>query len=96
MKEEESYEEYCSQLRMISDQLAEMRERNALRTTWKQEKAASLPKESPSDTMDWEPSTSTAAHHTKKKEPRWGSPEEVDRRRQEGLCLRCGKEGYYI
>jgi len=96
MKEEDSYEEYCSQLRTISDQLADMKNWSDRRSAWKKERSLSPPKESALDAMDWEPSTAVATTRTKRKEPRWASPEEIERRREEGLCLRCGEEGHIV
>jgi hypothetical protein len=96
LQEDESYEGYCSQLRMVSDQLVEIQEISSRRTAWKKDKPT-LPQHEPgSEAMDWEPSTGIAAARTKKKEPRWASPEETNRRREEGLCLRCGKEGHIV
>ena len=37
-----------------------------------------------------------AAGRTDQKRDRWASDDEIDRRRQEGLCLRCGGEGHYV
>jgi hypothetical protein len=96
MKEEESYEAYCSQLRMVSDQLAEIKDLSNQRSAWKSKEAAESAPKTESDAMDWEPSTTVATVRTKQKEPRWGSPEEVERRRHNGLCLRCGKEGHRV
>jgi hypothetical protein len=95
MDEAESYEEYCSQLRMISDQLAGLKDWSSRRAGWGKEGSLSPPKESTPEAMEWEPSTATAATRTKK-EPKWASPEEIDRRREEGLCLRCGRKGHIV
>jgi hypothetical protein len=98
MKEEESYDEYCSQLRMVSDQLAEVKDLTARRTGWWKEKARSPspPRTTaPLESMDWEPTPRIAGHRTIK-EPRWAPPEEVERRKREGLCLRCGKDGHFV
>jgi hypothetical protein len=96
LREEESYEGYCSQLRMVDDQLAEVQDMTNRRTTRQGERAASVQAEVPSEAMDWEPSVSTAATRTTRKEPRWASPEEINRRRKEELCLRCGEEGHFV
>jgi Asp-tRNA(Asn)/Glu-tRNA(Gln) amidotransferase C subunit len=45
---------------------------------------------SPPDTMDWEPS------RTQTQRAAWVPQKELNRRRDEGLCLRCGKEGHFI
>jgi hypothetical protein len=96
LREEETYEAYCSQLRMVSDQLAEIKDLTSRRTAWKKEGPSSLSKETAPETMDWEPSTVVAATRTKRKEPKWASPEEIERRREKGLCLRCGGEGHIV
>ena len=44
----------------------------------------------PPEPMDWEPSRS----HTQR--AKWVSQQELDRRREDGLCLRCGKKGHLI
>ncbi|EFQ86857.1 hypothetical protein PTT_17790 [Pyrenophora teres f. teres 0-1] len=40
--------------------------------------------------MDWEPSRSQAQR------AKWVSQQEIDRRRDDGSCLRCGKKGHLI
>ena len=50
--------------------------------------------------MDWEAVIAAAvkvtAGRTEQKGDRWASDDEIDRRRQEGLCLRCGGEGHFV
>jgi len=43
-----------------------------------------------SDAMDWEPSRTQALR------AKWVSQKEIDRRRDDGSCLRCGKKGHLI
>lgn len=43
-----------------------------------------------SDPMDWEPSRVQVQRAT------WVSEREIDRRRDDGSCLRCGKKGHFI
>jgi hypothetical protein len=95
LKEEESYEEYCSQLRMISDQLAELKDSTNRRTAWTKERTVSPQRESAPEAMDWEPSTTVATARTMRKESRWAPFKEIERRRKEGLCLRCGKDDHF-
>ncbi|KAG9245838.1 hypothetical protein BJ878DRAFT_499832 [Calycina marina] len=45
--------------------------------------------------MEWE-RINTQVAATRTKEPRWAEPEEIERRRREGLCLRCGKAGHMV
>lgn len=98
--ENESYEGYCSQLRMTSDQMEEAADLTARSQAWKKRRTvfADQDRQKQSsqheDKMDWQPTVSTAA--TRAKDPRWGSSDEVARRRREGLCLRCGKEDHRV
>lgn len=97
-REAATYEEYCSQLRMTSDQLDEVKEKKSgFGRKWNNRMDAPTRASSPArDTMDWEPTTSASATRARSKEPRWASNDEIDRRRQEGLCLRCGNEGHRV
>jgi hypothetical protein len=83
--EKESYEDYCSQLRMVNDQMIEIKDLSANRSWGKSKETAkatgSGPPRTEPDAMDWEPSTAVATVRTTVKEPRWASPEEVERRR---------------
>ena len=50
-----------------------------------------------SETMDWEPTRAAAATpqgDQKKRRAKWVSQEEMDKRRQEGRCFRCGASGH--
>jgi hypothetical protein len=96
MKEEQVYEEYCSQLRMVSDQLAEVKELSAKSNRWLQRTRERSPETEATDTMDWEATPTTAAAPSTWKEPRWASPKEIERRKSEGLCLRCGQDGHMV
>jgi len=50
------------------------------------------------DTMDWEATRAAPAAPTQKtkRRARWVSQEELDKRREEGHCLRCGGSGHYV
>src|SRR6266516_4947195 len=56
----------------------------------------------PVDSMDWEPTRTASATSTQnngpkeKKRARWVSQQELDRRRQEGVCIRCGGSGHFV
>lgn len=97
-REAATYEEYCSQLRMTSDQLDEVKEKKGgFGRKWNNRTDAPTRTRSPAhDAMDWEPTTSASAARTGPREPRWASDEEIDRRRQEGLCLRCGDASHMV
>jgi hypothetical protein len=102
-EEKASYDEYCQQLRRTADQLEEVQEKSSrhLFGQWKprgrQENTQPVEDHDP---MDWEAVIAAAvrvavAGRTTTEE-RWASDKEVNRRRQEGLCLRCGKDGHFV
>lgn len=93
-KEEETYEGYCTQLRVTTDQMNELAERNAgFHKTWKKENQSVI---RPVDQMDWAPAPTVLVTNVqpRKREPRWAPPEELERRRREGLCLRCADSSH--
>ncbi len=99
VREDDSYESYCHQLRMVSDQLDEVAELTAWRT---KRRAALSPKAvQPTteagrsyDAMDWQPTQTVAVSSAQTKEPRWASDEVIEERRRSRLCLRCGRGGH--
>src|SRR5947207_1208491 len=51
------------------------------------------------ETMDWEPTraaVTTPTNSGQKRRARWVSQEEMDKRRQEGRCFRCGASGHQL
>jgi hypothetical protein len=51
------------------------------------------------DTMEWEPTRAAAANPTRsgqKRRARWVSPEEIEKRRQERRCFRCGASEHQL
>ena len=104
-REESSYEDYCAQLRMADDQLTELMDLTARRTSWGKKKWET--REPPltettaplvpvtQDKMDWE-STTPGVSAARTKEPRWAEPAEIERRKRKRLCLRCGREGHMV
>jgi 5-methylcytosine-specific restriction endonuclease McrA len=102
-EEKPTYEAYCQQLRRVADQLDEVQEKSLSRPykQWRQKgrREGTQPVEN-HDPMDWEAAIAAAvrvavAGRTGTGE-RWASEKEVNRRRQEGLCLRCGKDGHFV
>jgi hypothetical protein len=85
---------------MVNDQMIEIKDLSASRGWGKSKETAkatgSGPPRTEPDAMDWEPSTAVGTVRTMVREPRWASPEEIERRRQDGLCLRCGKKGHMV
>jgi hypothetical protein len=96
-KEEESYEEYCSQLRMINDQLVEVKSIKARRPNWPNKRPKSPPSgtTSPAQPMEWEPTPGNSRQQPRNT-PNWASRDEIDRRKKERLCLRCGQDDHFI
>jgi hypothetical protein len=87
-----TYVEYCSLLHGASQNLEALRrDRRKLATA--RTKPYSY-QQGATDTMEWEPtSTVTVA---KAQPAKWVSEEEINRRRSNGLCLRCGKDGHFV
>jgi hypothetical protein len=105
IEEKPTYDEYCTQLRRTADQLDEVKERTSSRFRHHQRRTGQEATQQPSEPepMDWEAAIAAAvrvavagAGRTETKEGRWASDDEVNRRRQEGLCLRCGKDGHFV
>jgi len=82
---------------MINDQLVEVKSIKARRPNWSNKR----PKSPPSGTtslaqpMEWEPTPGNSRQQPKNT-PNWASRDEIDRRRKERLCLRCGQDDYFI
>jgi hypothetical protein len=90
VSERPTYNEYCRQVKEVADRLAEyQRIGNSKRGPVNPRfgPATSAPAATPDlDNMDWEPSTSRA----QQKRAKWVSQDELDKRRREKRCLRCG------
>jgi hypothetical protein len=104
-EEKPTYDEYCTQLCRTADQLDEVKERTSGRFRHHQRRTEEGTTQQPHEPepMDWEAAIAAAvrvavagAGRTETKEGRWASDDEVNRRRQEGLCLRCGKDGHFV
>ncbi len=101
VREDDSYESYCHQLRMVSDQLDEVAELTAWRT---KRRAALSPRAVQStteagpsyDAMEWQPTQTVAIVAARTKGPRWAPPEEMERRRRLGLCFKCGRDDHLV
>jgi hypothetical protein len=98
----EKFKDYCDEVRHVADNMQEMEEINR--------RAARFNKHHPrvvdqqTDAMEWEPtqtttvSASRSTSRSSQQGPRakWVDKEEIDRRRESGDCLRCGKPGHRI
>lgn len=97
----ERFEDYCSQLQQIADRLQERKTgnvRGARRNlpfsnpTTTRSTPLTTERNADPDTMDWEPTLSQA----RQLRARWVPKEELDKRRKNGECLRCGSKGHLI
>jgi hypothetical protein len=86
--EHTTIEEMQSHVAAVSDNLWRLKLRNKKKATSPLNNA--LPTTSSPDAMDWEPSRTQTQRAT------WVSQKEINRRRDEGSCLRCGKKGHLI
>lgn len=106
----ESFEDYCNELKQASDQLEAFNLRNKgiwrsnhtiqRGTTPGKQGIMTLPQEAGADRMDWEPSkplrTLRAAIETNGRRATWVSPETLAYRREKSLCLRCGNQNHIV
>ena len=87
-----AYGDYVNEILRVSDLY-----RSAMRHAPKEQQTAHR---GASETMDWEPTRAAAAAPSqdgqKTKRAKWVSQEEMDKRRQEGRCFRCGASGHQI
>lgn len=97
IEEKPSYEEYCLQVKNIADRLAEFKRISTPRSNVGTAPISPGTMVQPmgkaiiGDTMDWEPSTSRQSRRAK-----WVTREELDHRRQDGRCLRCGSSEHHV
>jgi hypothetical protein len=89
----ETYSEYVDELMRISDLY-----RSTMRHAPREQQQQPAHRET-GEAMDWEPTRAAPAAPTQKgqktkKRARWVSQEEMDKRREEGRCFRCGASGH--
>jgi len=85
--ESTTIEEMQSHVAAVSDNLWRLKLSNKKRGATPQTATSN---DFSSDAMDWEPSRTQALR------AKWVSQKEIDRRRDDGSCLRCGKKGHLI
>ena len=93
------YDEYCTQLRTVNDQLEQLGEVENFQQRWNKntdDVMSRINRTAPQEAMDWQPTSAVSAAVTRTNEPRWASDDEIARRRREGLCLRCGRKGHRV
>ncbi|ERF69053.1 hypothetical protein EPUS_08403 [Endocarpon pusillum Z07020] len=74
--------------------LEQIKEISTFRQGWKK-RTDDVRSSATADEMDWQPTTVLVAK-IRMKEPRWASEDEIARRREEGLCLRCGRKSHRV
>jgi hypothetical protein len=82
------YNAFASLLQTIGSRL------DALQTPWKGRSQPRPIQDTNMDTMDWEPTHTFAASTNRR--AKWVSMEEIQRRRSNRLCIRCGASGHMI
>jgi hypothetical protein len=99
VEEKPEYDAYVSQLRRISDQMDEVKELENRRQKFRRVAGTPAPVSQP-EPMDWQPTPVNAATAAvggrERQRARWVDQKEIDRRKNSGLCIRCGEEGHLI
>ena len=103
--ESSEYREFCSDLQRIDNQLSEVANLDRRRPN-QAPGSTNTAKDNPSssgggDSMEWQPTGDTfvsAAKTRRKTGPpaKWVSKEELERRKENQLCLRCGSSEHYL
>lgn len=90
--EKPTYMEYCAQVKTVADRLQECNRIRDKRKSYRGAAPAAPNETSAGEPMDWSYTVNKASG------PRasYASHEEMERRRRERACLRCGKQGHYI
>ena len=99
-----TYSAYVAQIRKITDELSEWKEEEKLRSRFQKHPLAAPQQEAASQPMDWEPTRAAPAAVTRtgrsgdqnKPRAKWVSQQEMARRKEANLCLRCGSGDHYI
>jgi hypothetical protein len=102
--EPSTYEAYVNQLRMTSDNLEEIDRMDSGQKSWGiTNPTPSRGSGSADDNMDWEPSTQvnsgkapTRGRTENSPRAKWVSQETLEKRRENGECLRCGANDHFI
>lgn len=100
-----TFTEYCIQLQGIYDRHQKHQQRTAGQRRLPKQRATTTmfppsttaPAATPTqgDPMDWEP-TISHARNPQHKRARWVSSKEIEQRKQDGRCFRCGSAGHRI
>jgi hypothetical protein len=99
----QSFEEYCQELKRVSDQLEAFNLRNGSSVRSFTQKARAIPQSAPlsiqnpqTDAMDWEPTNAVRVTTSSAQRAKWVEKSEIDARRSSGRCLRCGTNTHRV
>jgi hypothetical protein len=99
-----TYSAYVALIRKITDDLSEWKDEQKLRSRFQKNPLAPPQQDVADQRMDWEPTRTApvaaarAARSRDQNKPRakWVSQQEMARRKEANLCLRCGSGDHYI
>lgn len=99
-----TYDGYCEQLRRIDYDMHRMERLSRRYKPSTHSHRQNTPYGNNPDPMDWEPTTTQVAatnrqqnsSRTTRRENRWASEEELQSRRNQRRCLRCGNNGHFV
>ena len=89
---EPSYARYCSQLHTVSQRLEALQDQGKKTQTsrpWNQSRNSAK-----DDSMEWEPTRTVVVANAQGVQ--WASEKEINRRRKEKLCLKCGSSEHFV
>ena len=92
-----TYKEYCTLLHTVSTNLENLQRKKNSNKKQNQGAGPRLTAEvvPAADSMDWEPSTTTAAV-VRTQRAQWVSKEVLEKRKNARRCIRCGEDGHFI
>jgi len=90
----ESFEDYCNELKQASDQLEAFNLRNKNRNAWQNNPKPNALRGAIEEVMDWEPTT--RSQQSQGRRAKWVSKEILEYRKNTGLCLRCGNAWHRV
>ncbi|OJD22214.1 hypothetical protein ACJ73_06441 [Blastomyces percursus] len=103
LDERESYDGFKDQVKRVADRVEDFARSERSQLSWRRNASpkrpwGSLPRTSPDppDVMEWEPTPARAAEDKKTQRAAWVSPKELEKRKERGLCFRCGASGHMV
>lgn len=89
-----TYNEYKESLLEVSEKIQQSRKPWSTYRGYQQQRETSTVQEG-SDAMDWEPATARASVGDRRR-AKWVERAEIQKRRDQGLCVRCGATGHFV